>query len=90
MGAITDRSQEHLGTADAMVIATRRKLIQAARQLAEQGVMPPASKNPALYRVRSCSTVLPSGVDWRKALADWHFARTTSLPAEAVATIALG
>jgi phenylpropionate dioxygenase-like ring-hydroxylating dioxygenase large terminal subunit len=87
MGPISDRSEEHLGTADAMIIATRRKLLQAAKQLRDNGIMPPASTNPKLYRVRSCSAVLPTAADWREALADWHFARTTSLPAGALMAV---
>jgi phenylpropionate dioxygenase-like ring-hydroxylating dioxygenase large terminal subunit len=84
MGGIYDRSKEHLGTTDAMIIAVRRKLIKAARLFREQGVLPPAAGQPELYKVRSCSTVLPSNVEWKDALADWHFARTTQLPSEAV------
>ena len=82
MGPIYDRSHEHLGTTDAMIIGVRRKLIRAARALREQGKAPPASETPAAYRVRSCSTVLPSAIDWQAALADWHNARTTQLPSE--------
>ena len=32
MGAIYDRSKEHLGTADSMIIQMRRRLLDAARQ----------------------------------------------------------
>jgi hypothetical protein len=84
MGPIYDRTREHLGTTDQMVIATRRKLIRAARQLRDAGVMPPASQDPAAYRARSCSAVLPLGVDWKDAFADWHAGRTTRPPAEAL------
>jgi phenylpropionate dioxygenase-like ring-hydroxylating dioxygenase large terminal subunit len=84
MGPIYDRTKEHLGTTDQMVIATRRKLIRAARQLRDAGVMPPASQDPAAYRARSCSAVLPLGVDWKDAFADWHAGRTTRPPAEAL------
>jgi len=84
MGGVCDRTHEHLGTTDAMVIATRRKLIRAAKALRDEGTMPPASRNPELYRRRSCSAVLPSGVNWKDALEDWHFARTTTPPAEAI------
>ena len=40
MGPIYDRTQEHLGTTDAMVIFMRRRLLDAARALREQGVVP--------------------------------------------------
>jgi hypothetical protein len=82
MGSIIDRTREHVGTTDAMVIATRRKLIKAAKLLRDEGMMPPASRNPAAFRARSCSAVLPSGVSWIEAFADWHSGRTVVLPAE--------
>src|SRR5207245_7518799 len=37
MGAIYDRSQEHLGTSDAMIIRTRKRLLDAARALRDNG-----------------------------------------------------
>src|SRR5713101_2491156 len=37
MGPIYDRTQEHLGTTDAMVIYVRRRLIDAARALRDEG-----------------------------------------------------
>ena len=69
---------------DAMVIATRRKLIKAAKAMRDTGAMPPASQTPEAYRKRSCSAILPSDVYWKDALYDWHFARSTQLPAEAI------
>jgi hypothetical protein len=84
MGATVNRTREHLGTTDAMVIATRRKLIRAAKALRDEGVAPPASQDPTAYRKRSCSAILPSDVNWKEALADWHFARTPDLPAQAI------
>ncbi|HLF78113.1 MAG TPA: Rieske 2Fe-2S domain-containing protein [Dehalococcoidia bacterium] len=83
MGPIYDRSKEHLGTTDAMIIATRRRLIKAAKQLRDEGVMPPASQRPGAYRARSCSTVLPTSVDWKEALKEWHRALTNQVPSEA-------
>jgi hypothetical protein len=82
MGPIYDRSMEHLGTSDAMIIATRRKLIKAAKQLRDENVEPPASRSPGAYRARSCSTVLPAQVDWKEALSDWHRARTDRVPSQ--------
>src|SRR5881296_1992293 len=37
MGPIYDRTQEHLGTTDAMVIFVRRRLLEAARALRDEG-----------------------------------------------------
>jgi phenylpropionate dioxygenase-like ring-hydroxylating dioxygenase large terminal subunit len=67
MGPILDRSSEHLGSSDTMVIRTRRRLLGAARALAEQGIAPPGAEQPRAYRVRSGSAFLPQGVDWVEA-----------------------
>ena len=80
MGPIMDRTKEHLGTADAALIRVRRRMIAAATALRDQGVTPPGVDNPAMYKVRSCLTVLPPDADWLTALADWHNARTLEHP----------
>jgi hypothetical protein len=67
MGAIYDRSQEHLGTSDAMIIRTRRRLINAARAFAETGMTPMTVEHPDAYRIRSGSTLLPTDADWFQA-----------------------
>ena len=46
MGTIYDRTHEHLGTSDAMVIRTRRRVVNAAKAFAT-GVTPPASTTRA-------------------------------------------
>jgi len=64
MGAIYNRSREHLGTTDQLIIRTRRRIINAARAFAEHGTPPPAVDQPELYRQRSGGTILPRNVDW--------------------------
>jgi phenylpropionate dioxygenase-like ring-hydroxylating dioxygenase large terminal subunit len=64
MGTIYDRTQEHLGTTDAMVIFVRRRLIEAARALRDQGAVPANVDDPALCRVRPASALLPDGESW--------------------------
>ena len=64
MGPIYDRTQEHLGTTDAMVILARRLLIGAARALAEKASVPPNVDDASLYRVRPASILLPEGESW--------------------------
>ena len=63
MGPIYKREHEHLGTSDAMVIRTRRRVIQAARALSEGGVMPPGALEPELYRRRSGGIILSTDVN---------------------------
>ena len=55
MGPIYDRTQEHLGTTDAMVIFVRRRLLEAARALREQGAVPANVDDASLCRVRPAS-----------------------------------
>jgi hypothetical protein len=64
MGSIYDRSTEHLGTTDAMVIRTRQRLMRAAMALRDHGEIPPGVDNPEVYRQRSGGVVLPRAADW--------------------------
>jgi phenylpropionate dioxygenase-like ring-hydroxylating dioxygenase large terminal subunit len=59
MGPIYDRSHEHLGTTDTLIIRMRRRMIQAARALREQGITPPGVDDPEVYRQRSGEIILP-------------------------------
>ncbi|HLF77192.1 MAG TPA: Rieske 2Fe-2S domain-containing protein [Dehalococcoidia bacterium] len=63
MGTIYDRTHEHLGVTDAMIIRSRRRLLDAAKALAQNGTVPPGVEDPSLYRIRSGGAVLPKGVD---------------------------
>jgi hypothetical protein len=67
MGPIYDRSQEHLGSSDAMVIRVRRRLIAAARALADEGTVPPGVDKPDVYRQRSGGVILDADADWVNA-----------------------
>jgi nitrite reductase/ring-hydroxylating ferredoxin subunit len=70
MGPIIDRAREHLGSSDAMVIRTRRRVLGAARALRDRGEIPPAVDAPGLYRCRSGGVILPRGADWLEATRD--------------------
>ena len=67
MGPIYDRSQEHLGTTDGMVIRVRRRLIAAVTAHMRHGVTPPGVDDPTAYRVRSGGVFLPPDADWVEA-----------------------
>jgi nitrite reductase/ring-hydroxylating ferredoxin subunit len=67
MGPIYDRTSEHLGTSDMMVIRTRKRLIDAAKALRDTGQVPPGVDDPGVYAVRSGGVVLPRGADWIEA-----------------------
>ncbi len=76
MGPVSEREGEHLGSSDAMVIRTRRRLMQAARDLRE-GVVPATVDDPGLYGVRSGSTVLSREDDWLEATRELRKAFVT-------------
>jgi phenylpropionate dioxygenase-like ring-hydroxylating dioxygenase large terminal subunit len=68
MGPITDHLFEHLAPSDRMIMATRRRLLHAARALAEHGTAPPGVDEPAImYPVRSGDFVTDARLDWREA-----------------------
>jgi hypothetical protein len=73
MGAIYDRTLEHLGTSDAFIIRARRRLLGAARDLRDKGTTPPSVDNPSLYRLRSGGALLPRGVNGLDLLKPVHF-----------------
>jgi len=64
MGPIYNRSREHLGTTDQLIIRTRRRLLGAIKALRDNGVVPPGVDNPEIYRERSGGVVLRRDVDW--------------------------
>jgi hypothetical protein len=57
-----DRTKEHLGTSDLMVIRLRQLLLRHARRLREHGATPPAVDTPEVYAVRSGGVVLPNAI----------------------------
>jgi hypothetical protein len=66
MGAIYDRSHEHLGTTDGAIITMRRQLVKAAKNLA-QGIEPPtADTSLPLEKILSAERIILPSEDWRK------------------------
>lgn len=72
MGAICDRSREHLGYSDLTIIALRKMLLRALSDVAE-GKDPPhvirAAHDNDFSRLRSVKGILPAGTDWRQVMA---------------------
>jgi phthalate 4,5-dioxygenase oxygenase subunit len=67
MGAIVDRSREHLGTADLAIIAARRLYLQAARNLVEHGIEPPGVLTAGTYPdIDSYAYLQPADVPWHE------------------------
>ena len=63
MGAILDRTIEHLGSADAMIIRVRRRLLDSLRAHAD-GTLPPGVDQPEAYRRRGVQLTLAAGSNW--------------------------
>ncbi|MBM2805013.1 MAG: Rieske 2Fe-2S protein [Deltaproteobacteria bacterium] len=71
MGPICDRSKEHLGYSDKTIIALRKMLLNAVRDLAEGKAPPHVIHDPRevdFSRLRALKGVLPAGTDWRKVM----------------------
>jgi hypothetical protein len=67
MGAIVNRSKEHLGHSDKMIIMTRRKLLMSLKALKDNNTAPAGSRNPEVYGAeRAGEMVAPATADWLK------------------------
>jgi phthalate 4,5-dioxygenase oxygenase subunit len=71
MGPIVDRSWEHLTISDLMITRTRRRLLRAARDLADAGVTPPGVDDPEIcLGAHSGDYVAPASLPWQRAYAN--------------------
>ncbi|GAA5199862.1 Rieske 2Fe-2S domain-containing protein [Rugosimonospora acidiphila] len=62
-GPVCRRFEEHLGTTDRAIVATRRLMLRAARQV-QQGTLPPQRDNASSYRLRSLAVEADSSTPW--------------------------
>jgi hypothetical protein len=68
MGAIADRTGEHLGTTDKAIVAARLLLFQALKKV-EMGSDPPGL-GKSYYGIRALQGILPERLSWREAFKD--------------------
>jgi len=61
---VLDRTIEHLGTSDMMIIRTRRRLIDAALAFEKDATAPPGVDQPEIFGVRSGGVYIPEDADW--------------------------
>jgi hypothetical protein len=67
MGAIVDRSQEHLGRADQAIIEARQMYLKAAENLVKNGVEPPGVLSADTYEsITSYAFLQPKDAVWRE------------------------
>ena len=65
MGPIVDRSKEHLGMSDRMVVLTRRVMLKAVAAYRDTGTLPDMLDHPALCReARGGDIMVETGTDW--------------------------
>ena len=69
MGPIQDRTKEHLTLTDRGIVQARRRLMAAAKALAEQGTPPPGTQ-PEQQKIRSVAVVLPKEAVFHEAASD--------------------
>ena len=68
MGEISDRTLENLAPSDLMIAMTRRRLLEAARALHDNGTIPPLVDDPQTGTgARSGDLIAPEGQDWLEA-----------------------
>ena len=80
MGRIYNRTKEHLGTSDTGIIAMRRRLTEAAKQHAEDGLTPPEVSSPEVYQIRADALFLEVGESWYDAGLDRRKVSLTNNP----------
>jgi hypothetical protein len=68
MGEISDRTLENLAPSDLMIVVTRRRLLDAARALRDEGIVPPGVNNPEIAAAaRSGDLIAPEDQPWLEA-----------------------
>lgn len=65
-GTLYDRTQEHIGAADIGIVRVRRRLLEAALALREDGTPPPGRDAPS-YRLRPAAVIIPKELQWSAA-----------------------
>jgi phthalate 4,5-dioxygenase oxygenase subunit len=67
MGAISERSEEHLVTGDVGIVRVRRRLLQALAAMRGGSGSAPAVHEPDAYRVRGAAVLIPADASWIEA-----------------------
>lgn len=62
-GGLMDRTKENLCGGDISTVTARRRLLEAARALEENGQAPLGARDGSIYRVRGASIILPADAD---------------------------
>ena len=65
MGPIVDRSKEHLGSCDLVILRARSMLLRAVERFQETGETSFAGPDVDFSRIRAISFAYPQGEDWK-------------------------
>lgn len=84
MGSIIDRTKEHLGHTDAMIIQMRRRLLRSAMALQQTGQSPREVDDPEMVKLRALQMILSRDKDWIDVGGDWMFGRSKEPPRESI------
>jgi hypothetical protein len=69
MGAVCDRTKEHLGASDAAIVRMRRRLVSAAKTLHERSQAPSGVEDPTLYHKHGDQMLLEEKDSWTEHYA---------------------
>ncbi|MBN9083329.1 MAG: ring-hydroxylating oxygenase subunit alpha [Rhizobiales bacterium 62-17] len=69
-GLIADRTKEHLNSSDIGVVQFRRYILDAARVLDNEGLLPAAHSHPELYRLRCGSHVCSDKIPFEDVMVE--------------------
>jgi nitrite reductase/ring-hydroxylating ferredoxin subunit len=81
MGFIVDRSREHLGPADRAIIAARKLLMEAVRDVQEGA--PPRGSGDSYFNIRASEKIFPREIPWREVMLPEMYPTGTAIAAEA-------
>jgi len=71
MGAVYDRTKEHLGSSDVAVIRMRRLMLESAKSLEEHGTPPIGLRTPINYRqLKAQEAIITIDEPWELAILD--------------------
>ncbi len=79
MGRIYDRTKEHLGTADAVIIAMRRRMVKAVRDL-QQGREPYAATHGEIFMQVPVDLEMAKDVPFEEGARDWITGAKAAVP----------
>jgi hypothetical protein len=78
-GPICDRTKENLTQADEPIIMVRRRLLEAAKMLRENGTPAPCARNRGIYGgIRGLSLGLPRSTNWLDGFRQYVLPNGTS------------